>query len=813
MGEQTHRKLLEAFWETRQRGVVLLTQDWFNRRRVPPLYLEPGARRLESLFKAQPEFFGERSTYFVRGGELHFLIRPEHFPNFDIDEDRVFVAGAWNDWKMPLDDPAWELKQEGFGGRQSLVLRVPPSRCFRREPIPYKFVTDKGTWLQVAEDAPNRRMEEDGAVNFELNPHRTGNHVFYFQPEGIDALADQWEIVWKGPRETEVCPVSYGDLVGRIYSHQPLGALAGGSATSFRIFAPRASAVRLRVAKTLDFEYAEDYPLEKQLDATWFVRVPRNLHGWYYHYHIEGKNRDAFSHFDGTFPVLDPYAAATVCREGPGIILDPQQIPPVKRRFTPPCWHDLIILEAHLRDLVKHAPYPLEEHERMGFKGLTRWLREPDCYLRTLGVNAVELQPVQEFDNERPEDYHWGYMTVNFFAPESSYATKPEEASQVREFQELVQAFHDAGIAVILDVVYNHVGEPNHLLFIDKSYYFDMDRHGKLSNWSGCGNDFRAHAPMAKRLIIDSLKHLIQTYDVDGFRFDLAELIGVDVLREVEVALKAVKPSIVLIAEPWSFRGHIGHAMRHSGFASWNDSYRDFLLDYVKGQGNRDGIKYFLLGSRGHLTNWPAQTVNYTESHDDRCWLDKVTENPEHNGSNPTTRDRRRTHLMLAVLMSSFGIPMLAEGQDFLRSKHGKNNTYIDGDENALDYNRIQEFPATHEYFREWIAFRRSDFGRLLRLESHPPEDSIRFLEIDNVSSIGILYNAAYKAGSERLLFTVNPHEHPVIFDTCDIRPARFTQLANHERFDPRGLRAGAFNWEHQHLHLPSLSCGLWLEG
>ena len=275
-----------------------------------------------------------------------------------------------------------------------------------------------------------------------------------------------------------------------------------------------------------------------------------------------------------------------------------------------------------MRDLTALAPLKLRADERRGFTGLRKWVESPEFHLARLGVNAVELQPVQEFDNATPEEYHWGYMPVNWFAPASSYALAPERASQIRELQDLVAAFHRRGLAVLLDVVYNHVGVPAHLWRIDKLYYFEQDRAGNLSNWSGCGNDLRARAAMARRLIIDSLTHLIEVYGVDGFRFDLGELLGVEVLRDIELALKRVKPDVVLIAEPWSFRGHIAQELRSTGFASWNDGYRDFLHEYVRGRGTPEKFEYFVKGSPGSFAAWPAQTVNYTESHDDKTWID-----------------------------------------------------------------------------------------------------------------------------------------------------------------------------------------------
>ena len=253
-----------------------------------------------------------------------------------------------------------------------------------------------------------------------------------------------------------------------------------------------------------------------------------------------------------------------------------------------------------MRDLTALAPVQMRPEERRGFTGLRRWVESPDFHLARLGVNAVELQPVQEFDCATPEEYHWGYMPVNWFAPASAYALAPAAASQVRELQELVAAFHRRGLAVLLDVVYNHVGVPPHLMHIDKLYYFEQDGAGTLAQLERlrqrragpCRHGPAAHHSTASR-------HLIEVYGVDGFRFDLAELLGLEVLREIEAALKRVKPDVVLIAEPWSFRGHIAQDLRPTGFASWNDGYRNFLQDYVRGGGTAEEFEYFLQGSPG----------------------------------------------------------------------------------------------------------------------------------------------------------------------------------------------------------------------
>lgn len=613
--------------------------------------------------------------------------------------------------------------------------------------------------------------------------------------------------------KTRTATKSRSERLLALGSERDLGARLEDEITVFRLFAPRASRVTVVFFKHLDAPEPRFLSLSRLDDGVWEANYPEDLQGWYYYYQVEGRRRGSNVHFNKDFRILDPYALAAVGPAGPGIIWDAGRIKPPETRFEPPSWHDLVILEVHVRDLISRASPELMDEGRIGFTDLRKWLDSRGCYLKSLGINAVELQPVQEFgDFYDKRHYHWGYMPTNYFCPESSYAEVPECGSQIEELQELVAAFHRQNIAVILDVVYNHVGEPNHLIHIDKEYYFRLDEEGNLTNWSGCGNDLRCDTPMGRRLIIDSLTHLVQTCDVDGFRFDLAELIGIEVLEEIETALKRVKPSIVLIAEPWSFRSHIGLELKSTGFSSWNDGYRDFLRDYLLGRGNQEGLRYFINGSLTHLAAWPAQTINYVESHDDLCWIDKITENHDHQGEFPTSNDRRRTHLMVAILMCSLGVPMLAAGQDFLRTKYGNHNSYRSGDINAIDYHRLLTFSGSHEYFRRWIRYRLSESGRLFRLESNPGGGYMRFFGAEHGSALAVLYNADRNRGSRRLLFAVNPHHTGMHIGLDDLQLADWKQLADHDRFEASGLECALLPFAHGRLELPPLTCGLWEE-
>jgi hypothetical protein len=207
--------------------------------------------------------------------------------------------------------------------------------------------------------------------------------------------------------------------------------------------------------------------------------------------------------------------------------------------------------------------------------------------------------------------------------------------------------------------------------------------------------------------------------------------------------------------------------------------------------------------------------VNYTESHDDRAWIDAITSHPGGDGSAPTPDDRRRTHLMAAILFMSLGIPMVAAGQDFLRSKHGVGNTYLRGDLNALDYSRLRKYPGTHAYFRDWIAFRRGPHGSLLRQYSLPSEGYFRFFHAAGGGGVALaaLLNADDSGGDFRLLFAVNPAGEDAVIPIGDTPSLcrRWRQVADHERFYEASDGAGALPPIDAELFVPALGCGLWL--
>jgi pullulanase/glycogen debranching enzyme len=809
----TAPRLVRAWLDSLSSGIVEFDRNWESA--APPAIALSGSVEVTRFARAPDLEVAKTLRYFLKDpATLAFALPLKRNGGVGRADEKVYVAGPFNGWQAAVGNEDWRLHLEALDGEDVLLWTGPAREVMKGGEVLFKFVTGENQWLHPSDDAPNCVRDETGFVNRFLEPTKTGAHLWRFELAASLDLAGAWTVAAGADVSTGFVPLVPGDFFFDLGTKLPMGAIVSQRATTFRLFAPRAESVTLFACHDLgNRKTADSFPLARRGDAdgaagVWEVELDRNLHGWFYWYSVEAAGSDGKVSTRGG--ILDPYALATIDRGGPGIVLDRSWVGRADTDFRTPSWQDLVIAEAHVRDLTAQAPVKASSLERRGFTGLRKWVESPDFYLHHLGVNCVELQPIQEFDNKTPEEYHWGYMTNSYYALESSYSVSPAEASGIKEFQQLVRAFHDRGMAVILDVVYNHVGEPAHLMNIDKLYYFEEDPNGNLANWSGCGNDLRAGAAMSLRLIIDSCTHLIETYGVDGFRFDLAELLGIDVLKQVEAALKRVKTNVILIAEPWSFRGHIAGALRDTGWASWNDGYRNFLRDYVHGAAPAERLEYFLRGSPWYFAKWPAQTVNYTESHDDRTWIDQITENPGFNGSNPTLNDVRRTHLMAAILFMSVGIPMLAEGQDFLRSKGGLGNTYLRGDVNALDYRRMYRYLGTHAYFADWISFRKGARGRLLRHFTRPSEGFFQFYN-GSGSALAVLVNADFSKGQDRLLFAVNPTQSDVTISIGAVASSGgWRQLADHARFLNSGSRAAVVNVEPD-LLVPALGCGLWI--
>ena len=795
-----HLKIIKAWWIDSNKISVVFNRD---------IIFVPNVEILGTDFlptykitRASGRDFAKYSSYYISDGKVNFLLDDENFCNVRAVKDAdYFVCGDFNDWEKAVGNNSWKMEKSTGLFERKLTIPLEKLNLKKRTAF-FKFAGTDGRWLEPRADLPNFERDKNGNSNLRLSLDKTGQHVFIIEFDGIVPLSESLRINF--PQLNLHCQADPAQLLLQLYSNAKLGAYFENGKTHFSIFAPRATSAQV-IWKTKEENIAHIVDAQSHDTLIWTAKVDADLSEARYVWKIDGVNRNNTSKFDRNAIVADPYANAMLTSNAPSIVKFDRDLPCNQKPFNPPQWHDLFIVEVHLRDVLAKAQADLSPKERLTFAGLTKWLKSKDCYLRNIGANCIELQPIQEFTAEKYSDYEWGYMPVNWFAPASSYATDPENATQNDDFANLVKAFHDAGLAVILDVVYNHVGEPNYLERADKEYYFETDKSGNLVNFSGCGNDFRTSAPMAKRMILDSLKKLVLNYGVDGFRFDLAELVGFSTLKEIETEMKKINPAIILIAEPWSFRGHIAGALKDTGYTSWNDGFREFMLSYALNKGDVSGFKYFISGSKD-ITRFSAQTVNYLESHDDKCLFDRITSQYEH----PSADDVRRYKLAYSLVFLSIGIPMASEGFDLLRTKYGKNNTYKDGLANELDYTRAMRFTGTCQWLRNIAKFRQSQLGKALRIDGEIPNGWIKFYEIENSNAIAVMFNANTCGNCKRIFVAFNPTDSDVNFVIDD--NFNFKQIADIDRFDERGLDNPISPIINGKLHVPRVSVSLWIE-
>jgi len=482
-------RIVHAWLDSLTSGIIELDRDWSGRKK-PRFTLGQQCPAPAGLAPAPGLPAIKTYGYYLNGqGQISFGLTLEHGSEIDPSHDRVFLAGDFNGWDKAVGDEAWEMRPAVLEEERVLLWSGDAARFLGQTGQQFKFVTGEFQWLLPGADARNAVGDSRGNMNRLLDPARTGWHLWRFTVAQPLSLAENWTVTWAESAAAalrEEVAVAPGDFFFELKSDSPLGAVVRGGETTFRLFAPRAKGVTVNISQQLGVPGdVQGFSLQRRDDrdgeaGIWETVLDRNLHGWYYWYEVDGRQDGSRpAGFNPAMHILDPYALAAVAREGPGIILERSWVGQGDRGFRTPPWNDLVISEVHVRDLAANAPTRATADERLGFTGLRKWVEGPDFYLDRLGVNCVELQPVHEFDNVTREEYHWGYMTNSFFAPESSYALAPEKASGVHELQELVAAFHRRGIAVILDVVFNHVGLPAHLMFIDRHYFLSTMPRGR----------------------------------------------------------------------------------------------------------------------------------------------------------------------------------------------------------------------------------------------------------------------------------------------------------------------------------------------
>jgi glycogen operon protein len=561
------------------------------------------------------------------------------------------------------------------------------------------------------------------------------------------------------------------DQTGRSF---PLGATVFAKGANFSVFSRRASRVELLLfddatapqpARVIELD-----PRTQRSYHYWHVFVPGVGPGQVYAYRARGPFFPEHGlRFDPDKVLLDPYGRAVVVPDAysrhvasqrgensatamKSVVVDPDQYDwegdaPLQHSFA-----TTVIYEMHVAGFTRHPSSGITAELRGTYAGMI----EKIPYLQDLGITAVELLPVFQFDHQDcPSGLvnYWGYSPVSFFAPHAGYSSRKDVLGPVDEFRDLVKALHRAGIEVILDVVYNHTAEGNAdgptLCFkglANEIYYtLDQDR-AQYANYSGTGNTLNANQPVVRRMIIDSLRYWVAEMHVDGFRFDLASVLARDetgrplenppVLWDIES--DPVLAGTKLIAEAWDAAGlyQVGTFIGDS-WKEWNGQFRDDIRGFVKADtGTVRTLAQRVLGSPdiyGHQEREPEQSINFVTCHDGFTLNDLVSYNKKHNEANgERNRDgsdhnlswncgvegasenadverlrQRQIKNFLVTLLMPVGVPMLQMGDEIRRSQLGNNNAYCQDNETSwLDWSLLDRHRDLFRFVRTLISHR-----------------------------------------------------------------------------------------------------------
>jgi len=619
-------------------------------------------------------------------------------------------------------------------------------------------------------------------------------------------------------------------------SPTPLGATWVDSIKSwnFALYSTDAISVRLLIYGKDDFvRPIQSFDLDSRLNKTirvWHILVPASAvpGAIYYGFKVSGPyDPSQGQYFDSGKVLLDPYARGiflppnfsrgAAASPGPndgkaplGIL--PAKTPPVELPDHRPAPHtsDLIVYELHVRNFTNDSSSGLDTSTRGTYAGVIAKIP----YLKELGITAVELMPIHQWDPQ--EGSTWGYMTLGFFAPHNGYARGADPHNALAELRELVDALHAAGIEVILDVVYNHTTEGNQLgpnysfRGIDNSTYYLLNPNdfSEFINDSGCGNDLRTAHPAVRQLVTDSLRYWATTLNVDGFRFDLASILT----RDEDGAISLDPPviseisgdphlsSLRLIAEAWDPAAYeLGRGFPGLTWRQWNGKYRDDVRSFVKGDAAMvPSLMTRLYGSSDLFyddTNTqyrPYQSVNFIDCHDGFCMYDLVAYNndgqhswncisPGDSETSPSVAVLRKQQVknFCALLMLANGTPMFCAGDEFMHTQNGNDNPYnIDGPSVWLNWDLLTKNQDIFRFFKYMIAFRKAhpSLGRSTFWDQQNPD--VQWYGVGaNTDQSDSSHSLAYSlkgatVGDSGIYVMINSYWQPLTFTIQEGQPS-----------------------------------------
>ena len=532
------------------------------------------------------------------------------------------------------------------------------------------------------------------------------------------------------------------------YFGNDLGAVYSKDFTVFKVWAPSASNVVLKLYKTGDMDdviFLED--MTKGENGVWSIKIDGDIKNMYYTYlvTVDGITREA----------ADIYAKAAGVNGNRSMVVDLDATDPENwkndRNILLENATDAVVWEIHVRDFSISPLSGVSPEHRGKYLAFTEKGTTLDgkgeistCvdYLKNLGITHVQILPMYDYAtvdeaNLNQPQFNWGYDPKNYNVPEGSYSTNPFDGNvRIRELKQMIMALHDAGIGVIMDVVYNHMYSAAGSWF-DKTvpnYYFRLEKDGTLSDASGCGNETASEHLMYRKFMTDSILYWVKEYHIDGFRFDLMGVHDVDTINGIRKALDENIPNgekIIMYGEPWT-GGKLGTTMDtcikknihklNNRVAAFNDNFRDAVKGHVfnaleqgfvqSGEFTEElqaGITANCISNK--WSNQPSQAIAYTSAHDNFTLYDKLVLSVK-NDMSYGERDEKlvsMNKMSAALMLTSQGIVFMQAGEEFARTKFGDDNSYVSSDKiNQIDWSGLEKYADLAEYYKGLIEIRKN---------------------------------------------------------------------------------------------------------
>ncbi len=619
-----------------------------------------------------------------------------------------------------------------------------------------RFTSGKEIFVGVSNPLEKVRVFKDGTLIKEENGAGRSKFTIALDEDADLSGAYSIEVEFRGSGEVLKADISSSGLYttdlfnDQYYYDGELGAIYSPEKTVFKVWSPVSSRIELRI-----YENGTPKALDARGDDTFTPYEMNKGEKGVFEYTLEGDNEGLYytyfvynSHYPDGREIVDPYAYSTGINGVRGMVVD-------FSRTDPEGWDsvdyldydrkELVVYETHVADVTSSDTWCGPADKARKYLGM---IEEATIYsedgqrvatgfdhIKELGVNALQLQPIYDQDNdERSYTFNWGYNPLNYNTLEGMYSMDPYDGyERIREFKQLVKAYHDAGITVIMDVVYNHMSYVTGTGFdvLMPEYYFRYKNDGSLSNGSGCGNETASENPMMRKFIIDSICFWTREYKLGGFRFDLMGLHDIETMNQVQAAASKINPHVVIYGEPWTggattldsaLQAKQDNGNLFIGYGQFNDRMRDALIKgglsdksekgWASGtQSSQDDLNAIAYGINGRTymgsasIDDPNKTVNYVTCHDNYTLYDRM----KAAGIEDETTVKQMAMLANSVVLTSNGTTFILAGEEMLRTKQGDSNSYMSSDEiNQLDYSLKLRNRDMFENYQKLIEFKKN---------------------------------------------------------------------------------------------------------